>query len=94
MGNSFVRSLGSFPTSMVVDAGPDVLNGKLIKALINLMLEIEFRNLKREIRGKWSTVWVWRFFFLFFLRKIREVKVRERGKIFFFFFVIDSFTYL
>lgn len=40
-GNSFV--LSELFSSMV---GPDVLNGKLIKALINLMLEIELRNLK------------------------------------------------
>lgn len=41
-GNSFV--LSELFSSMV---GPDVLNGKLIKALINLMLEIE----KFETRG-------------------------------------------
>lgn len=78
---------------MVVDAGPDVLNGKLIKALINLMLEIEFRNLKREIRGKWSTVGCGDFFFFFLFEKNKRSeskgKVEEVE-----FFVIDSFTYL
>lgn len=59
--------------------GPDVLNERLIKVLINLMLEIELRNLK----------FAENFFLFLFLEKNK--RSGSKGKISReFFFVINS----